>query len=145
MRGWMASVVGAAILAGGALLMHETSEAAPADNRPVVQFHCVLVGKGGSALSRSAICARFVRAIEPALRVRLAEVASAPATNKGRWISIQVRLAAPASAEAAFTSRLGATVRKHPAIAVDVMDKSLDMREIDLLAKDVAQVLRAAR
>jgi hypothetical protein len=101
--------------------------------------------KGSPALTRAAVCARFVRSIEPALKVRLTEVSATPAPGKGRWISVHVRLGAPASAEAAFTSRLGGVVRKHAAISVDVMDKRLEMREIDLLAKDVAEVLRTAR
>lgn len=115
--------------------------------RPAVEFHCTLTGKakGSPNLTRAAICARFVRAIEPVLKVRLTEVSAMPAPGRGRWISIQVHLGAPASVEAAFTSRLGRAVRKHPAIAIDAMDKKLEMREIDLLAKDVAEVLRTAR
>lgn len=127
--------------------MSEPAEAAGASTRPEVNFHCTVAGKtkGSPALTRAAVCSSFVRAIEPALKVRLVTVPTPPASGKGRWISIQVRLGAPASAEAAFTSRLGGAVRKHPAIAIDAMDKKLEMREIDSLAKDVAEVLRTAR
>lgn len=126
--------------------MPEPVDAANAPLRSAVEFHCALTGKakGSPALTHAAICARFVRAIEPALKVRLIPVSTAPLPGKGRWITIQVRLDAPASVEAAFTSRLGRAVRKHPAIAIDVMDKKLELREIDLLAKDVAEVLRTA-
>lgn len=143
-RAGLNAVLAAAILGGAAINMPEPAEAAAA--RPAVEFHCKLTGKaqGSPTLTRAAICARFVGAIEPALKVRLVPVPAAPSPGKGRWISIQVHLGTPASVEAAFTSRLGRTVRKHPAIAVDVMDKSLDLREIDLLAKDVAEVLRTA-
>lgn len=127
--------------------MPEPAIATKTASRPAVEFHCTLTGsaKGSPALTRAVVCARFVAAIEPALKVRLVQVTAPPAPGKGRWISVQVRLGAPASAEAAFTSRLGKTVRKHAAIGVDVMDKRLEMREIDLLAKDVAEVLRTAR
>lgn len=127
--------------------MPATVEAAGAAARPVVEFHCTLTGntKGSPALTRAAVCARFTAAIEPALKVRLIPISAAPPAAKGRWISLQIRLRAPAGAEAAFTSRLGRTVRKHAAIGVDVMDKQLELREIDLLAKDVAEALRTAR
>lgn len=127
--------------------MPEPVIAAKAVSHPAVEFHCTLSGstKVAPALTRAAVCARFVAAIEPALKVRLIQVAAPPAPGRGRWISIQVRLAQPASAETAFTSRLRGTVRKHAAIGIDVMDKRLDLREIDLLAKDVAEVLRTAR
>lgn len=127
--------------------MPEPAVAARPAPRPAVEFHCTLTGnaKGSPALTRAAVCARFAAAIEPALKVRLIPVSVAPAPGKGRWISVQIRLGAPARAEAAFASRLGRTVRKHAAIGIDVMDKRLEMREIDLLAKDVAEVLRTAR
>lgn len=140
-------VLTAASLGGAAITMPEPAEAAKAAVRPAVEFHCTLTGsaKGSPGLTRAAVCARFAAALEPALKVRLIPVSAAPAPGKGRWISIQVKLGAPARAEADFTSRLGRTVKKHPSIGIDVMDKRLEMREIDLLAKDVAEVLRTAR
>ena len=137
-------VLTAASLGGAAITMPEPAIAAA---RPAVEFHCTLTGnaKGSPGLTSAAVCARFAAAIEPALKVRLIPVSAAPLPGKGRWISVQIRLGAPARAEAAFTSRLGRTVRKHPSIGIDVMDKRLEMREIDLLAKDVAEVLRMAR
>jgi hypothetical protein len=136
----------AAGLGGAVMVLAQTPAAARTISRPVVEFHCTLAGKakGAAQLTISGVCTRFVQAIEPALKVRLVEVATAPSANKGRWIAIQVRLAAPAHAEAAFTSRLGGTVTKHQPIGIDVMDKSLDMREIDMLARQVAEVLRTA-
>ncbi len=141
------SMLAAVSLGGAAITIPLTAEAESTAPRPAVQFHCTLIGntKGSPALTRAAVCARFVAAIEPVLKVRLVQVLAAPSPGKGRWISVQVRLGAPASAEAAFTSRLGRTVRKHAPIGIDVMDKRLEMREIDLLAKDVAEVLRTVR
>lgn len=140
-------MLAAASLGGAAIIMPEPAIAAGTAARPAVEFHCSLSGKtrGSPALTRAAVCARFVRAIEPVLKVRLVAASTAPLPGKGRWISVQVRLCTPASAEAAFTSRLGKAVRKHAPIGIDVMDKSLDMGEIDLLAQEVAQVLRSAR
>jgi len=136
-----------AILAlGGAMMLgSQQSAAAGPDSRPVVNIHCTLTGSAKSAagLTRAAVCARFARTIETALKVRLVETATAPGP-KGRWIAIQVKLGVPAHAEAAFSSRLGRSVRNHQSLGIDVMDKPLDLREIDMLARQVAEVLRKA-
>jgi len=121
--------------------------AAGPDRRPVVALHCTVAGaaKGSPGLNQQAVCARFSQAIEAALKVRVVNSATPPLAQKGRWISIQVRIGGQAHAEAAFTSRLGGTVRKYPAIGIDVMDKALDLGEIDMLARQVSEVLRPAR
>ena len=99
----------AAIGGGLALLMPQHGDAAGTSSRQAVQFHCTLAGKakGGPVLDRTAVCARFARAIETALGVRLVEILTPPQAGKGRWISIEVRLGPPAHAEARFASRLG--------------------------------------
>ena len=126
------------------MVITQSAAAREWDGRPAVDFHCVLAGtdKSGAGLDRTAVCARFARAIEAALQVRLVEVAAAPAGNRGRWIAVEIKLGASAHAEAAFTSRLGAAVRNHVPIGIDVMDKRMELREIDMLAGQVAEVLR---
>lgn len=120
--------------------------AAAAAARPAIDFHCSVTGqiKGSPQLTREAICARLAAAIEPAIKARLVRVASPPQGAARRWVRIAVRLSPPAQAEAAFTSRLGRAVRNHPPISVDVMDKRLDMREIDMLSRAVAERLHSA-
>jgi hypothetical protein len=132
-------------LGGAMMLLAQQSAASGPGTRPVVNLQCTLSGsvKGASGLTRAAVCARFVQRIEGALKVRLVEAPSASGPE-GRWIEIQIKLVGPAHAEAAFTSRLGGKVRKHQPIGVDVMDKGLDLREIDILADAVAQALRTA-
>jgi len=126
--------------------MPQHGDAAGTSSRQAVQFHCTLAGKakGGPVLDRTAVCARFARAIETALGVRLVEILTPPQAGKGRWISIEVRLGPPAHAEARFASRLGRAATKHVPIGIDIMDKELDLRDIDSLAAHVAQALRTA-
>lgn len=148
-KGLVASIAGRLIALrglGGALIMAALVSSAQADAAaPRVWFQCRIEGADQAlgGLSREQVCARFAAALEPLAGGRLVTLeADQPLPRKGRWIALAIRRSPPSGLEARLTARLGNTIRQYPPIAVDVMDKALQLREIDILARQVALQLR---
>lgn len=140
--GRIAGCVGVALATGGVTVCGIEAEARAATLPIVLVCNAKVAVKGQSGLTEEAICARFAAPIAAALNHPVKLGSAVPAGTKSSWIRIAVRLHANGRAEAALTSKLHAEATNYPVLAVHVMDKPLQLREIDLLAKRVAEVLR---
>jgi hypothetical protein len=130
-------------LGGGAVGSSPVSAAASRPAQPPVALVCHVAGpaKGRGELTDEAICARFTTMIQEALGQPIKRTARLPAGERGRWIRLEVRLLPRGRAEAAFTSKLHGKATNHPLLAVQVMDKTMDLREIDKLARLAGKTL----
>lgn len=133
------------VLFQGVGQMGHTSASAAATRpvEPPVELVCTVssLPKGSGELTSEAICTSFLRRIREALSVPVTQTGSLPAGDRGRWVKLDVRLSPRGRAEAALTSRLHDKATSHPILAVQVMDKSLGLSEIDRLARLVGKTL----
>jgi hypothetical protein len=86
----------------------------------------------------SAVCARMKAGLEKAMARKLAD---APAETAA--VSIDIRFARPSSAIATIIERRSGRIIRHPVMSVDVMDRAIGLKSIDMLAAEVAKQLRA--
>jgi hypothetical protein len=103
------------------------------------------LAKHGAGLSEAALCSRFTAPVAAALKAKVNHGATLPVDPKARWIRIAVRLDPRGRAEALLTSKLHGEATNYPLLAVQVMDKPLQLREIDRLARHVAATLAAGK
>lgn len=118
-----------------------------ATNAPV-GLVCALSGKTRleRGVSREAICARFGKELSAALHAPVSQLASVPSGRSARWVKAELKLLPHGGIEAVLVSHLGGPTRRHPAIALRVMDKPLGLREIDRLARlAAAGIAKAGR
>jgi hypothetical protein len=106
--------------------------------RPIA-FSCTVNGgeKLQPALDRAAVCALFKRKIEAEMA---RQTKAAPAfPTRGQAILVTVRIVGPREASASAELRARGKLAKRPEITLDVMDKSVAMRDLDSLAIQVAR------
>jgi hypothetical protein len=133
-----------ALLAGGEHLGHvRASAAATRPVEPPVALVCTVSGlpKHRGELTAEAVCERFSLRIREALGLPVIQARQVPAASGARWVKLQVRLLPRGRAEAALTSRLHGKATDHPALAVQVMDKPMDLGDIDRLARLAGKTL----
>lgn len=117
--------------------------ATTSDPRESVALVCTVAGlpKHRGVLTEESICARFSLRIREALERSVRPEAQLPASPAARWIKLEVKLLPRDRAEARLTSRLHGNAMNHPVMAVQVMDKSMDLDDIDKLARLVGRTL----
>lgn len=92
------------------------------------------------------VCDEIKREIDTALSRQTKAVKSVTPASLVDWIKVDVRFAQGRTVTATVAQRIGRREIIHPEIAVDVMDKPLGMKEIKLLAAEVARaVVKAAK
>jgi hypothetical protein len=119
------------------------SAAAARPVEPRVELVCTVSGpaKHRGGLSAEAVCERFSQRIREALGRPVEQAGQVPGGERARWIRLEVRLLPRARAEAAITSRLRDKATSHPLLAVQVMDKPMDLGDIDRLARLAGKTL----
>jgi hypothetical protein len=135
----------AMVLFAGGLMVGE-AEASGAANHPApapVALVCTVSGqpKDRGALTDAAVCGRFLARIGEALDLPVDRAGHVPAGAGARWVKLAIRLLPRGRAEAAVTSRLHGKATSHPAMAVQVMDKPMDLSDIDKLARLAGKTL----
>jgi hypothetical protein len=139
-----AGCAGLVLIAGGEPLgATRTSAAAAQTAQPPVVLVCAVTGlaKHRGALTDEAVCSRAALRISEALGVPVALSGQVPAGGRGRWVRLELRLLPRGRAEAALTSRLHGKATDHPLLAVQVMDKPMDLGDIDRLARLAGKTL----
>lgn len=124
--------------------MMAAPQAADAADRAPVVLVCSLAGArpAKSGLTEPAVCARFAARLSNEMGNRIVLAQAAPPQRAGqRWIRADLRLLPREKVEARLTSYLHARKINYPSIAVQAMDKSLGLSEIDQLAKHAARLL----
>lgn len=119
--------------------------AAPASARPLfdparpVTFVCTV--SGAKSLSPAQVCAVFKRELDRMLARPTRAAAAWPA--RGNAVRIAVRFASPREVSAAATRRSAGKTTYVPEVTQDVMDKSANLGDLELLAKQVARMIAA--
>lgn len=142
-----ATAIGRIACGLGVLWMTAAMTQAPAPANRGAALICMVAGVNAirPATSSSAVCAVFKRQIDRALTAPTQTVGGLAAGSRGDWIKLDVRLLKSGTVTADAASRLQGKTVAHPQIAIDVMDKSVGMREIEILAQEVAKAISAAR
>jgi hypothetical protein len=106
-------------------------------------FHCVASGAEQlkPALDDAAICRLFQQSIDKVLARPVTPVKSLSARAVGDWIKVDVRLTNKRTASAIVSQKTGENEVTHPEVAVDVMDKALSKKELEILAGEVAKLV----
>jgi hypothetical protein len=106
-------------------------------------FHCVASGAEqlAPAIDEAAICSLFQQSIDAALVRPVTAVKVISAATPGDWIKVEVRLTNKRNVSAIVMQKNGVSEVTHPEVAVDVMDKALSRRELDILAREVARLV----
>jgi hypothetical protein len=106
-------------------------------------FHCVASGAEQlkPAMDEAAICSLFQQSVDKMLARPVTPVKSLSAGASGDWIKIDIRLTNKRSVSAIVSQKNGASEVTHPEVAVDVMDKALSKRELEILAGEVAKLV----
>jgi hypothetical protein len=143
-RIWTAICPALALILGGGMAAETSASAAaaPAAQQPV-ELACTINGlaKSRGVLTAEAICSRFSQRIREGLAVPVKQTGQVSARANARWIKLKVRLLPRGRAEAALTSRLHGKATDHPLLAVQVMDKPMDLGDIDRLARLAGKML----
>jgi hypothetical protein len=139
----IAVCAGLALVAGGGVMGQSAASAATAG--PVALI-CTVSGlaKHRGALTDEAVCARFALRIREALGLAVTPARQVPAGSGKRWVKLQIKLLPRGRAEAALTSRLHGKATDHPILAVQVMDKPMELGDIDRLARLTGRTLAGA-
>ncbi|MFM5950770.1 MAG: hypothetical protein ACKOPM_16315 [Novosphingobium sp.] len=127
--------------AGAALVLSPSVMAKPAlfDSGTPIAFTCTLSGgeKLRPALDPAAVCAQFKRRIEAEIARQTRAVPAFPA--RGQAIAVAVKIIGPREASATMKLRARGRSAIRPEITLDVMDKSIGMRDLESLATQVAR------
>ncbi len=111
----------------------------PAESK-AVELSCALHGKQ-SIGSAEQICSVFQKKIDASLPGRTQLVKSFAAQNAVDAIDLDVRIANHGGIVAHVKKRKNGVVQNFPEIAIDVMDRPLAMRDIDMLASEIAKLV----
>ena len=114
--------------------------------QPPVALVCTVSGlpKPRGELTAEAICERISLRIHEALELPVIRATQVPAGDRARWVRLEIRLLPRGRAEAALTSRLHGKATDHPLLAVQVMDKPMELGDIDRLARLAGKTLADA-
>ncbi len=92
-------------------------------------------------MSEDQVCALFKAKIDDALQQKTVTVDSASKVLPEKWMKLEVRFSMPATASATFVQSTNGKETVHPEIAVDVMDKAMGPKDVDMLASAAAKYL----
>jgi hypothetical protein len=108
-----------------------------------VALVCTVTGlpKDRNGFTDTAVCQRFSARIGEALASPVQRADQVPAGNKARWVKLEIKLKPRGRTEAELTSRLHGKATSHPLMAVQVMDKPVDLGDIDRLARLAGKTL----
>lgn len=106
-----------------------------------VAFVCTVTGAKHLAPAGSAqqVCALFKRRIDAAIARQTRAAPAWPA--RGNAIRVTVRIAGPHEVGAAATIRTRGRTRQIPELTLDVMDKAVGLRDLELLANQIARTI----
>jgi hypothetical protein len=106
-------------------------------------FYCQVSGAEQltPAMTEAAICDLVQTSLAGVIANPMTPVKSLPAATSGDWVKVDIRLSKKRSASALVSQRVGAHEETYPEIAVDVMDKALSKRELEILAGEVAKLI----
>lgn len=106
-----------------------------------VQFTCSVNGlKHLHPVQTAAqVCAVFKRKVDGAIARQTRAVRAMQVT--GNAVGIILRIKGPHSASAVLITRSGGKTVSHPELTIDVMDKSISLRDLDTLATQIARKL----
>jgi TRAP-type C4-dicarboxylate transport system substrate-binding protein len=90
--------------------------------------------------SPAEICAAFQNEIHAALNRPVKTVEVFPASGIGDAVDVDVRVLKRGGVVAQVKQRKKGTTENFPEIAVDVMDRPLAMRDVEMLAREVAKL-----
>jgi len=122
-----------------------TAPAAPAPPRFAstlpVAFHCTVTGTKNlrQDASASQICNLFQRRVDRAIARQTRMTTGWPAS--GNAISVTIHASTPREISAAAIIRVNRQIRRVPEITLDVMDKSAGLRDLELLADQLARAI----
>lgn len=97
--------------------------------------------KGGT--DGVAICEVFRGRLETAIGAPVRLAGAIPVGTRSRWVSIAITAPRPHALEVRMRSQLSGRRIDHPPLAIDVMDKTLDRRDVDTLAQHVAKQVKS--
>jgi hypothetical protein len=105
------------------------------------QFLCYVKGFQllGASVTEASVCDAFKVRIDKMLPLKTQSVKSLSSSKDVDWIKVDVRLAKSGSATARVSRKNAAGQHMFPEIAVDVMDKPLGQKEVEMLAAEVAK------
>ena len=110
-------------------------------------FLCTLDGADllKPAMAPVAICARVKHGLEAALSVQLHAVAALPKVSSRTLRSLKVDLSIrkPGIVAAIVTQRHQRTTKIYPEISIAVLDRAIDTRDFDRLAREIARTITA--
>lgn len=92
-------------------------------------------------MSDEAVCALFKVQIDDVLKQKTIAVDDASHALPPNWLKIEVRFSMPGTASASLVQSTGGKDTVHPEIAVDVMDKAMEPKDVGMLASAVAKYL----
>jgi hypothetical protein len=105
-----------------------------------VEFSCSV--SGGKAIgSAKDICAAFQQKIDGTLNHATRPAGSFDAGGQGDAIAVDIQILQRGSVVANVKQRKSGAVRDLPEISVDVMDRPMGMRDVVMLAGEVARLL----
>jgi hypothetical protein len=137
-----ATAIGKIVSVAVGLTMASAACSAPiSSNKTKSAFLCSVKGVQhlGAGTTDAAVCDMFKTRIEKALAAKMKVAKSASGVVEGDWIKVDVRLVKSGTATAILTQKIGSKQKAYPAIAVDVMDKPLGQKEVEMLAREVAR------
>ena len=105
-----------------------------------VDLSCVVEGAQYLGTADS-ICAKFKPHIDTALSVKTRSVSNFSAHVSGEALGLKIRILKRGGLVAQVQRRANGKIRQYPEIALDVMDRPLTMRDIDVLAKEVVKAI----
>lgn len=128
-------------LAAPAMLLSAAAIARSPDFGPSrdVALTCTVTGAKhlGAATTPAQVCALFKRRIDAAIARQTRVTPAWP--SRGNAIRVFVRIDGPRTVGANATVRAKGRIRQIPEITLDVMDKSIQLRDLDLLANQLAR------
>lgn len=133
--------------AAGLIAMALLATPALAEAVTPTPFLCTLNGAGllKPKMAADAICARVKQTIETTLLVQLQTVPVLPKVNSStpRSLKIEMSIRKPGIVAAIVTQRNRRTTKIHPEISIAVLDRAIDARDFDLLAREITRVIAA--
>ena len=132
----LACAVGAMMLSAAAM-----AKAPLFDPAAPIAFSCTLNGaeKLRPALDPATVCGLFKRRIEAEIARQTKAAPGFPA--RGQAIRVTVRIVGPREVSAVTELRARGKLQKRPEMTLDVMDKSVGMRDLESLAIQVARAV----
>lgn len=110
-----------------------------------LSFICTVNGAGmlKPKIAPDAICSQVQRGIEAGLNTQLVAVSppARVATRSARTLKVELSVRRPGIIAAIVTQQNRVMVKVHPEISIAVMDRAIDTRDIDMLAREIVKLI----